>query len=311
MVPEQAIFHLDSEALVSRHRRQMMEWEMAMIGRALERYDGHVVWLKGASYIAQRLAMSEGRLPADIDLMVTRSRLEEVEGLLQQNGWKTDVLRPYDDRYYREWGHELPPMRCRGLPLELDVHHTILPVTGRSKPDAQSLLDASIALRDSRFRVFCPEDQVLHAVAQLFQDSDLNGRLRDLVDIDGLLRHHAQSGFWERLAKRALLHQLERPLWYALRYCNAWLQTPVPAEFLSERGDGAPNRWLQPVMDRLVRTVLLPPDPEVPATVSVFLAQKTMVARSYWLRMPPTLLAYHVSHKMGGPIWRKRGEALR
>ena len=33
-------------------------------------------------------------------------------------------------------------------------------------------------------------DQVLHAAAHLFLDSELRDRVRDIVDIDGLMRHH-------------------------------------------------------------------------------------------------------------------------
>ena len=42
--------------------------------------------------------------------MVPRERIETVERTLLDRGWKTPVQDDYDDRYYREWSHEIPPL---------------------------------------------------------------------------------------------------------------------------------------------------------------------------------------------------------
>jgi hypothetical protein len=65
-------------------------------------------------------------------------------------------MDPYDERYYREWIHELPPLRFPGRFLELDLHHTILPLTGRIQPDSAALLEASNPVEGTGFRVLCP-----------------------------------------------------------------------------------------------------------------------------------------------------------
>ena len=67
----------------------------------------------------------------------------EVEGALMLHGWSTTHHDAYDQRYYRKWMHELPPLKHNTRGTVLDVHHAILPVTARLKPDSRKLLAAS------------------------------------------------------------------------------------------------------------------------------------------------------------------------
>jgi len=290
--------HLDGAWSLAAYRRQMVRHEMHAITKALAPLDIPLILLKGAAYIAQGLACAEGRLPEDLDLMVPRDRLDEAERALVKAGWAFEKTDAYDQHYYRAWSHELPPMRFPEHALELDVHHTILPPTGRARPDARALVEAAVALPGSPFRALSPADQVLHACAHLFQDSDCSGRFRDLVDIDALVREHAISpGFWTTLLARARLHGLGRPLWYASRYATAWLDTPIPEEVAAEIARLGPGRISRLVMDRLVRRALFPDAPDEEPAPRTRLARWLLFARSMWLRMPPWLLAYHTLAK--------------
>jgi hypothetical protein len=295
-VPEQVRLHLDSALTVARYRRQMVQWELECIARALANFPGPIVLLKGAAYVAQGLAFAAGRLPSDVDIMVPRAQLDAAERALVDAGWHMEELDPYDEHYYRAWSHELPPMRYPEHPLELDLHHTILPLTGRAKPNAAALFEASTPVAGTRFHVLCPADQVLHACAQLFQDSDCGGRLRDLVDIDSLLRAFgATAGFWKELAARARLHGLARPLSYALRYSARFLGTSVPRDLLAEFSiSPGPARMF---MDFLVPPALLPGHPDRAVPLSKRAARWLLFLRSHWLRMSPLLLARHALTK--------------
>jgi hypothetical protein len=147
---------------------------------------------------------------------------------------------------------------------------------------------------------------VLHAGAHLFQDSDCAGRLRDLVDVDALLREHgAAAGFWNALLPAAARHRLGRSLWYATRYCSAWLDTPLPSEVASELERFGPIAASRAAMDRLVRKALPPHSPEGEPAFSTRLARFLLFVRSMWLRMPPWLLAYHTLAK-GARSLRRR-----
>lgn len=256
------------------------------------------VLLKGAAYIVQDLALAEGRLPADVDVMVRRGALGQVEQALLDAGWEFEKTNAYDQHYYRAWSHELPPMKCAGQALELDLHHAILPPLGRLKPDTEALFAASIPVAGSPFRVLSPADQLLHAAAHLFQDSDCIGRLRDLVDFDALVREFAanDAAFWGVLGERARLHRLGRPLWYALSFGQAWLGTPVPASLLQERGF-APPTLARRTMQALVPLALFPVDPDSERSRASAAAAKLLEARAVWLRMPPHLVLYHAANK--------------
>ena len=127
-----------------------------------------------------------------------------MEARLHAAGWESAALDPYDERYYRDWSHETPPLRFPGHFLELDLHHAITPVTGRLHFDPAPLFAESLAVPGTPFRVLSPHDQVLHACVHCFQDGDLALRVREIADIDGLLRSFADTpGFWPGLVERA------------------------------------------------------------------------------------------------------------
>jgi len=299
-IPPEVRAQLDGAWSAAAYRRQMVLREMSAVAKVLEPLDIPLVALKGAAYIAQGLRCAEGRLPEDLDLMVPRDRLDEAEHALVGAGWASDTTDPYDQRYYRAWSHELPPMRFAGHVIELDVHHAILPPVGRARPDIRALFEGTVPIPGVSFRALSPADQVLHACAHLFQDSDCAGRLRDLVDIDALLREHVAvtPGFWTALLARARRHSLGRPLWYALRYGQMWLETPVPAGVAAEVARLRPPALSRAAMDRLVPRALLPRSPDEEPTFSTRLARFALFFRSMWLRMPPWLLAYHALAKL-------------
>jgi hypothetical protein len=76
-------------------------------------------------------------------VLVPHGGLPSVEAALMLRGWATGKTTAYDQRYYRRWMHELPPLRHIGRQTWLDVHHAILPITARLKPDSAKLLAAS------------------------------------------------------------------------------------------------------------------------------------------------------------------------
>ena len=115
------------------------------------------------------------------------------------------------------------------------------------------------------------------------------------MDLDSLLREFAdQENFWPRLTVRAGELDLTRPLYYALRYAVRLLDTPVPARVLGAAEIGRPPALLRGVMDALfLRT--LQPDRTSDGLAS--LARGSLYVRAHWLRMPPLLLAQHLTIK--------------
>ena len=186
--------------------------------------------LKGAAYIKGGFEPAQGRLLSDIDIMVPKEQLPQAEKALYSKGWFPTKLDAYDQRYYREWMHELPPMQHLARGTTLDVHHTILPPTAMLKPDVDKLWASVCEVENTKgVFVLSPVDMVLHSATHLFHDGELEHGLRDLVDIDALIRQFSGQGqFFQALVARADELHLGRPLFYALKYCKALLQTPVP-----------------------------------------------------------------------------------
>ncbi|HKQ61395.1 MAG TPA: nucleotidyltransferase family protein [Candidatus Polarisedimenticolaceae bacterium] len=290
-----------ARAEAAQHAR-VIRWEVDRIRHALRPTGVPWVLIKGAAYVLAELPPAAGRLVTDVDVLVPREGLAAVERALTEHGWETLTLDPYDQRYYRTWMHELPPL-CHGdRGTVVDVHHNILPTTGRLHPDPRKLLAAARPLDGSGLRVLAPEDLVLHGAAHLFQGGDLEGGLRDLCDLDALLRHFGERepGFWPRLVPRARELDLRRPLYYALRFCRRLLDAPIPGDVLAAAEGGRPPAAVGRLMDALAARAL---DAERGHGRLAALAELLLDVRAHWLRMPPRLLVPHLSRK----AWRRWG----
>jgi hypothetical protein len=263
-------------------------WEAEMARRALAPLGVPLLLLKGTAFAAAGLDAARGRLIGDLDILVPRARLSEVEAALLGAGWEWVKPDPYDDAYYRTHMHELPPLIHRVRDRMIDVHHTILPLTARIKPDAAALIADAVPLGNGLFTL-SPPDMLIHAVAHLFADGDLSGGLRNLWDMDRLIREHfLQPDYWHTLVERARLHGLVPHVSRALRLSQHLFATPVDPFLAYEARKGdifymgrllARNSWGQET-----RKIL----------------RLAFYIRSHWLRMPPVMLACHLWVK-----WRR------
>ncbi|MFQ5958846.1 MAG: nucleotidyltransferase family protein [Alphaproteobacteria bacterium] len=296
-LPQTVQQHMAAARAVGADHERTIRWEINRIDRALTDLDVPVILLKGAAYVAAELPLARGRLVTDVDIMVPKESLFSVEKALRRHGWESMKLDPYDQRYYRTWMHELPPFMHRERRTVLDVHHTILPETSRLKPDPRKLAEAARALERQQFYVLAPADMVAHGAAHLFHDGDMALALRDLVDLHDLIgRFGDERYFWSQLVLRAHELDLARPLFYALRYASRLLGTPVPEDVTAAAAACAPPMSVLALMDGLVPRVLLPDHPDRPRRASSA-AALLLYIRSHWLRMPPLLLAKHLSRK--------------
>ena len=269
--------------------------EVAHISEALRALNVPVVLLKGAAYLMAGLPAALGRTFTDVDVLMPRDGLAEVEAALMLAGWATTHHSEYDQRYYRTWMHELPPMQHIRRQTVLDVHHAILPDTARLKPKSSKLFAAAQPLQGvPRLHVLAPPDMVLHSMSHLFHNDDLSHGLRDLSDLDLLLRHfNATAGFWEQLVERAKELDLLRPLYYGLHQVQRVFCTPVPAVTVQESRTFAPPWPMRSAMHWLWSQTLRTPHLSTAGSLSVF-GSFALYVRAHWLRMPPGLLARHL-----------------
>jgi len=296
-LPQKVRDHLTAARVVARKNETTMRWEVDRVGKMLAPTGVPVILLKGGAYVMAELPPARGRLYSDLDILVPKSQLSLVEQTLLEQGWEPQKLHPYDQRYYRQWMHELPPLIHRQRRTSLDVHHTILPETGRLHPDPEKLFQAARPLAGEWPKVLAPTDMILHSAAHLFQDGELAGGLRDLTDLDDLLRHFGpQEGFWDQLVPRARELDLARPLFYALRYSQRCLESPVPDSVVDALRPTRPSWPVRFLMDALVTRAMRPGHPDKTCWGSV-LSTWLLYVRSHWLRMPPLLLASHLFRK--------------
>ena len=250
-------------------------WEAEMARRALVPSGMPVVLLKGTAFVASGLAAGQGRQIGDLDILVPRERIDEAEALLLAAGWEWVKPDPYDDAYYRRWMHELPPLIHRERDRMIDVHHTILPLTARIRPDAAALIASAVPLGNG-LSVLPPEGMVVHAAAHLFADGDLQGGLRNLWDIHCLNDEFGGDGFDLALGACAAQHGLTREVERSLRL-SAYLF-----------GEGAALT----LADRLYVRRLLARDGWGQRTCK--LTEFAFYLRGHFLRMPPLMLAKHL-----------------
>lgn len=283
---------LASARALSRESERAVAWEVGRLSRAFIELPCRWVLLKGAAYVAAGLPPAAGRRVADIDVLVPHEHLDRAEAALKEQGWGFPELSDYDTKYYRDWMHELPPMVHDVRGSIIDLHHTILPRTARLHVDAGVLLERAVAAGSTH--VLCPTHMVLHGAVHLFHDGEIAGAVRDLVDLDGLLRLFptVEPDFFDRLAADAMELGLQRPLFYALRYANRLLGTPVPPTAWVALAPARPSAAMLGLMDGLVERTLEESRGPV-AHLSAF----GLYVRSHWLRMPPLLLARHLAHK--------------
>lgn len=299
-IPADVHRHFDAHMTLVQANQTAIRWEVAQIYSAIEGVSEPPILLKGAAYVLAGLPVAKGRIFNDIDVLVSKVEIEKVEQALFLVGWSSGHLDTYDQKYYRTWMHELPPLQHMRRGTVVDVHHTILPETALLKPNVKKLMEAavSISIRDDfSVRVLAPVDMVLHSATHLFHEGEFDHGLRDLFDLHRLLIQFSNdSNFWEALIVRAKEIDLVQPLFYATRYTHKILQTPVPNHVLKRLQALSSVGLLGWVMDFCYERTLVS-DHATCRKRFTGLAEYLLFIRSHYLRMPLRLLIPHLLRK--------------
>lgn len=296
-VPPGPRHHLHAALLTAQRQSKLTHWEVSRIQAALQPLGVEPIVLKGTAYLLAGLPASQGRVFGDVDILVPKARIDDIEAALLANGWNFEQdLDAYDERYYREWMHEIPPLTHEGRGSSLDVHHTILPPSARIQVNTAALFEDVRELPNHPgIHVLAPATMVLHSAAHLFHEGELEKGLRDLFDLDALLRDFGRDpAFWAALVPRARALGLGRPLFHALHYTTRWLQTPVPDDVMRAAAADAPTG--RALLDACYDRALMPDHPSCDGALTGS-ARLALYVRSHWLRMPFGLLVRHLARK--------------
>lgn len=298
LVPARPAAYLGTGMLAAERQHREVHWELDRIEAALSGIDTPVVVLKGAAYVLAGLPAARGRLFSDVDIMVSRDRLNEAENALLAAGWAQQPHDDYDDQYYRRWSHELPPLKHVQRGTVLDLHHTITQPTSRFQVEGRRLLERAMPARSGgRLLVLAPEDMVLHSMVHLMQEGELDTGLRDLLDIRDLVTDFScQADFWPKLLDRASELRLQIPLSHALVQLNRLFGLTWPTELDSRVARLDQRRLGGPLMARLLTAALRPHHPTCD-TAWTDAARLALYVRSHYLRMPVRLVVPHLIRK--------------
>ncbi|SDO11908.1 Uncharacterised nucleotidyltransferase [Rhodoferax sp. OV413] len=302
-VPVGPRVHLEGGLRLAERQQHEVRWEVDRISRALCEIEGPVVLLKGAAYLMADMAAARGRLFADIDLLVPRAQIESVENALFAAGWISDERDAYNQRYYRQWMHEIPPLRHVHRDSFIDLHHTITPPTSRFNVDGAKLLRDAVPLTGyPGLYVLAPVDMVLHSAVHLFQEGEFGHGLRDLLDLRDLLNDFSrQASFWDALLDRAEVLGLQIPLFHALSQLRRQLDFQTPPRLQGRVEQLGPNLLSRALMAWMLDLALQPDHPSCHSRWTG-LARWLLYVRSHALRMPVHLLIPHLLRKS----WMRR-----
>jgi hypothetical protein len=303
-VPAPVRHHLAAARMVQRSLARGMRIEVYRVVDALARARIDCVLLKGSAYLMADLPPARDRVFGDIDVLVPHDELARAESALLGGGWLCSDLTAYNQRYYREWMHEIPPLVHVTRGSIVDLHHTIVPPTSRYRIDGSELLGATRLIDPDRgIRVLQPVDMVLHSAVHLFTEGEFDHGLRDLLDLDDLLCHfeHREPDFWAELFARARVLKLDRPLFYALSNIERLFGERVPA-LQRAAFDASRPAWLQRAVMAWLLAIAMRPDHAEARAPGEGVARWLLYVRSHWLRMPLRLLVPHLVRK----AWMKR-----
>lgn len=214
-LPEKVRRHLHSAWVYAARQKLQTDHEVRQLTDLLNASGVSPVFLKGAAYAAEELNASKGRVMSDLDILVSESALTAAEKAFVDDHWQVKSLSDYDEKYYREFAHEIPPLFNPITETTVDLHHNLyLPISGRA-PKIELFL-ARTRKTKNEITVFEPEAMVLHSCIHLVLNEDFSGALRDLYDIHLLCEEFDSERFQSSLFELAESADLLLELYYCL-----------------------------------------------------------------------------------------------
>lgn len=297
--------HLESAITIATRHRQSVMHEIAEIYKVAKSID--ITILKGGAYLIHDYPNAQGRMLSDLDILVDRNDLKQLEIKCLLNGWIRTESEEYNDRYYRKWMHEIPPLTNLKRGTVVDIHHNILPLTNRQCPDPAQFEHQTIKHEIlGEITTLSDKDLFIHSATHLFSESEFNNGLRDLIDLFQLLEYFEkeQSNFIEHSYIRARNLGLEEYLYLALTLINKCLIKSNQKKInLTNINSPFSNTHLNLLEKAFIK--VFEPSYSLNNTISDNLASFFLYCRGHNLRMPIKLLIPHLLTKLYMQIQKK------
>ena len=298
-IPSYVIWHYEAADQITDRLKKNALREVDELNKALNKQKIKTTFLKGAAYQVSGANCNYGRFMSDIDILVDKAHLNKAQGLLLQLGWLTAPMDDYDQHYYRQWMHEIPPLRHFERETMLDVHHNILPLTNKNVPLASQLETRTVSHEwCGEVNVLTPTDTVIHSAVHLFTESEFHHALRDLSDLHLLISEYSDhdATFVTKLVARANDLGLSRYIWLALTFTKQVFETRFDAELINELSYKAPSK-LHKAMLAFSYSQVFRPNHSSCRTWKLGVAEEILFWRSHLIKMPLRILLPHLVKK--------------
>lgn len=295
LMPKSVASQLKSAYYELLKQHDSINWHLAQL-RKNNPSSLKITLLKGAAYIAAGKRNAAYRLLSDIDLLVERKFLNDAEFWLFINGFAVSVSDEYDDYYYRQWMHELPPFVNSKSGLIVDLHHNLLPISSKRHINASLIVDSGTELEE-HYIVPSDEDLIIHSAVHLIQDSVFDRSLRDLCDQYWLLTDYIEQNITsaqliDRAIKLALGTDLAKSFSLMSEVLNLSL-TDEESDFVKQ----SLRRKRLWVLEKRCYIIMLHQPVKSEWRVKHHVASLYLFVKSHLIKMPVKLLIKHAGMK--------------
>lgn len=306
-LPNKVKHHLNASKIKADRQIHQAQFEAEELTKNLKKIDVTPIFLKGVAYTILKNQTSLGRTYSDMDVLVKKSELTKVEQYLSLYGWFSKKSNDYDQKYYRQWAHEIPPMYQGIRGTVADIHHNIIPPISGKAPDI-SLFSKAVIKTDNDLYTLSKAGLTLHSIIHLFFNEDFTHAFRDIFDLHLFFNEAMQEqneAFWQELLDLAIKTNFNVELFYAVRYCSKILGTKFPQSFYQNIQKLAPNKIRLTFADFIFLTILYPKHSSY-NSVSRTIKESLAALRGHLLKMPLHILIYHSAHKLIDKIVTKK-----
>lgn len=295
LIPQYAQKHLSNAIKAAQRQVSSVNYETKEIAKILSSKEQKRFILKGAAYCISNKAVARGRTFSDIDLLVEKQELPKVESMLNLHGWISERLSKYDEAYYREWAHEIPPLKHASRGTVIDLHHNLYPPISGRAPDINLFLDGAKETRG--FFILRPAAMTLHSVIHLMLNDDLKHTFRDLNDLHMMFTEFDSEDYWTDLIELAKNAGFSDELFLACRYCHLFFGTlSIARQANSIQKLNKRNKISLSFLDKLF-VVALSPKHKLAKQKFSGLFEFAVITRAHLMKMPLHVLVYHTGHK--------------
>ncbi|MCI0435351.1 MAG: nucleotidyltransferase family protein [Gemmatimonadetes bacterium] len=295
-VPERVMERLRDLYLRNAFRNTVLLRDAAELAARLAQRGVPVVFLKGVHLAACAYAEPALRSMADIDLMVPRDLLADVDRMFVEWGWGP-LPRPDIAAFCRRYPHTAPLHKEGSFPIE--VHWSIERPTSPFSIDLDGLWERArtIDLCGVSTRVLSTEDLLLHLCLHTSYHHRFDrAPLKSLVDVAVVADRHEGEIDWSLLAGRAAAWGATRFVYSTLRLARDVLDAAIPEGAL----DPLDHEPADEEVVRVARQYIVTPPIELPVAYKELRDTHSLRGRAAWFTrnifLPPQRMRqlYHL-----------------